>query len=154
MSKRGSPRIIKEWEIFKNSFVIDYFDQRIISLNKISGIKIFLFQAVTRWSSESSSECDDWRTRFSNYSLTNEGPLNAAIDKINQFGVSTTQSEPNSDVKSDFSIPLPSNSCLKPFSRLDQIRLSDLTSDEDWVLKIRNLWMLIIQKFRNRMKEW
>jgi len=84
---------------------------------------------IYRQSTDSeSSDVDNWRTRFSNYSLTNENHLTAALEKINQFGVSTTQSETTSDQKSDRSW---FHSKEQQYSCLDKIRLSDLTSDDD-----------------------
>lgn len=78
---------------------------------------------------------DNWQARFSNYSISHEGYLNAAIDKINEMGVSTTQSEP-SDQRSDVGelslMMMPSFNESRLYSCLDQIRLSDLTSDEEF----------------------
>lgn len=86
-------------------------------------------------SGSESSDVDNWQARFSNYSISHEGYLNAAIDKINEMGVSTTQSEP-SDQRSDVGelslMMMPSFNESRLYSCLDQIRLSDLTSDEEY----------------------
>jgi hypothetical protein len=64
--------------------------------------------------SESNDETSNWKFSFQNYSMNNEGPLNTAIEKIIEMGVSTTQSSGGEE-----------------FLHLDKIRLSDLTSDDD-----------------------
>ena len=78
---------------------------------------------IARESSDSESEASP-KKMFVNLSMIKQGHLSAMLAKVDDMKLSTTQSEYSDHNSTSQSLQVPFSS-----RRLDQIRLSDLTTD-------------------------